>query len=341
MRKTILLSSMLLLVVLLLTACQPANSGANNDMVNNSAADDDSASAEKKVALGMYFRRDEWWQDLEKTAKETAEDNGLEFLVADADGDSATQLQQVETFVSQGVDAIIYAPVDVSATTDIVAEAHDKGIAVVCIELCLEDLTNIDAWVQFDQVKAGYDLAVLAGEFLNENYGGEGKIAVLWEPGNQVHQLRYQGWKQGIAETAPNAVLVAEQDGQSNRDISFTIAENVLTANPDTVIWYPMVEEMAFGVIAALDGAGIDPASVAVYTEGWGQETLDNMAGDKPYLKGAVITPSTILAEGSMQAVADYLNDGTPFTFEMNLGSDIVTTENAVEYFTNLGYTAP
>ena len=225
--------------------------------------------------------------------------------------------------------------------TDIVAEAQEKGIKVVCIELCLEDLTNVDAWVQFDQVKAGYDLGVLAGEFLNENYGGEGKVAILWEPGNLVHQMRYEGWKEGLAETAPNAVYVAEQNGESNRDVSMAIAENVLTANPDTVIWYPMVEEMAFGVIAALDGAGVDPATVAVYTEGWGQETLDNMAGEKPYLKGAVITPSTILAEASVQAVADYLNDGKEFTFEMNLGTDVVTTENAVEYFTALGYTAP
>lgn len=345
MRKTIFLLNMLLLLALLVTACAPAATPAPAASGDEAMPEEEAAPAEmeaaKQVALGMYFRRDEWWQDLEKTAKETAESNGLEFLVADADGDSARQLQQIETFVSQGVSAIVYAPVDASATTDIVAEAHNSGIPVVCIELCLEDLTNVDAWVQFDQVKAGYDLAVLAGQFLNENYGGEGKVAVLWEPGNLVHQLRYEGWKKGIAETAPNAVLVAEQDGKSNRDISFSIAENVLTAHPDTVIWYPMVEEMAFGVIAALDGAGIDPATVAVYTEGWGQETLDNMAGAKPYLKGAVITPSTILASASVQAVADYLNDGTPFTFEMNLGTDIVTTENAVEYFTALGYTAP
>jgi ribose transport system substrate-binding protein len=330
MRKSPFGLSLVLLFGLLLSACQSA-----------AAPPAEEEEDTKQVALGMYFRRDEWWQDLERTAKETAESNGLEFLVADADGDSAEQLQQVETFVSQGVDAIVYAPVDVSATTDIVAEAKSQGIAIVCIELCLEDLTNVDAWVQFDQVRAGYDLGVLAGEFINENYGGEGKYAILWEPGNQVHQLRHEGWMRGISETAPNAELVAEQDGQSNRDISLSITENILTANPDVVVWYPMVEEMAFGVIAGLDGAGVDPASVAVYTEGWGQETFDNMAGDKPYLKGAIITPSTILAEASVQAVADYLNDGTPFTFEMNLGTDVVTPENAVEYFTALGYTEP
>lgn len=346
MRKSIFVLSMLLVFGLFISACQTAAAPvtpAAEENTDNSAAPVvmEEKVQTKQIGLGMYFRRDEWWQDLERTAIAKAEENGFQMVVGDADGDSAVQLQQVETFVSQDVDAIIYAPVDVTATTDIVAEAHAKGIKVVCIELCLEDLSNVDAWVQFDQVKAGYDLGVMAGEFLNENYGGEGKVAVLWEPGNLVHQMRYEGWKKGIAETAPNAVLVAEQDGQSNRDVSMSIAENILTANPDTQIWYPMVEEMAFGVIAALDGAGVDPASVAVYTEGWGQETLDNMAGPKPYLKGAIITPSTLLANASVQAVADFYNAGTPFTFEMKVPTDVVTTENAVEYFTALGYTAP
>jgi len=346
MRKSILVMSMLLVFGLFISACQtaaaPVTPAAEEKADDAEAAVVMEEKAEtKQIGLGMYFRRDEWWQDLERTAIAKAEENGFDMVVGDADGDSAVQLQQIETFVSQNVDAIIYAPVDVTATSDIVAEAHEKGIKVVCIELCLEDLSNVDAWVQFDQVKAGYDLGVMAGEFLNENYGGEGKVAILWEPGNLVHQMRYEGWKKGIAETAPNAVLVAEQDGQSNRDVSMSIAENILTANPDTQVWYPMVEEMAFGVIAALDGAGVDPASVAVYTEGWGQETLDNMAGPKPYLKGAVITPSTILANSSVQAVADYYNDGKEFTFEMNVPTDLVTTENAVEYFTALGYTAP
>ena len=162
MRKNLSVLSLLLVLGLLISACQPAAVPEEPAAATEKPVVQEAVEG-KQIGLGMYFRRDEWWQDLEKTAIETAESNGLELLVADADGDSAVQLQQIETFVSQGVEAIVYAPVDVSATTDIVAEAHDKVIAVVCIELCLEDLTNVDAWVQFDQVKAGYDLGVLAG----------------------------------------------------------------------------------------------------------------------------------------------------------------------------------
>jgi hypothetical protein len=47
------------------------------------------------------------------------------------------------------------------------------------------------------------------------------------------------------------------------------------------------------------------------------------------------------LASAAVQAVAYNLNDGTPFTFEMNQETDLITPENAVEYFTARGYTAP
>jgi ABC-type sugar transport system substrate-binding protein len=296
------------------------------------------AAEKKTIALGMYFRRDEWWKDLEKTALETAAANNLELVVQDGDADPAKQLQQMEAFVSQGVKAIIYAPIDESTTAGIVAEAHEKGIKVVCIETCLADRTYIDSWVQFDQEKAGYDLGVMAGEWLNENYDGVGKVAVIINPTNPVQQMRYVGWKEGLKATAPNAEYVAEQNGEDNRATALSVSENILTSNPDVVIWYPFVEEMAFGVIAALDAKGIDPAKVAVYTEGWGQETLDNMAGPKPYIKGAMITPSTTLAKSAVEAVAAYLNKGTALVKDLPQTTDLVTPENALEYFTALGY---
>lgn len=296
------------------------------------------AVAKNKVGLDMYFRRDEWWKDLEKQALASAVENKFELLVQDGDADPAKQLQQLETFVSQGVKAIIYAPIDSATTADIVKTAHDKGIKVVCIETCLDDRTNIDSWVQFDQKKAGYDLGVMAGEWLNKNYDGKGKVAVVINPTNPVQKMRYEGWKEGLMATAPGAEYIAEQNGEDNRATSMSVAETILTANPDVVIWYPFVEEMAFGVIAALEAKGIDPAKVAVFTEGWGQETLDNMAGPKPYVKGAMITPSTTLAKAAVDAVGAYINNGTALVKDLPQVTDLVTPENALEYFKARGY---
>jgi ribose transport system substrate-binding protein len=296
------------------------------------------AAEKSKVGLDMYFRRDEWWKDLEAQALKSADENKIELLVQDGDADPAKQLQQLETFVSQGVKAIVYAPIDAATTADIVKTAHDKGIKVLCIETCLDDRTNIDSWVQFDQKKAGYDLGVMAGEWLNKNYGGKGKVAIVINPTNPVQKMRYEGWKEGLKATAPGAEIVAEQNGADDRATAMSVAENVITANPDVVVWYPFVEEMAFGVIAALDAAGVDPAKVAVFTEGWGQETLDNMAGPKPWVKGAMITPSTTLAKAAVDAVGAFLNNGTALVKDLPQTTDLVTPENALEYFKARGY---
>jgi ribose transport system substrate-binding protein len=323
MRKTSLFifTTVMIVTMLILSACGGA------------------APTKKTIALGMLFRRDEWWKALEITAIDTAQAHNLVLLVQDADDDTAKQLQQMETFVSQKVSAIIYAPIDTTTTAAVVADAHAKGIKIVCIEECLDDRSNVDSWVQFDQKKAGYDLGVMAGKFLNDKYGGNGKVAIIYAPTNQIQQMRVEGWKEGLKATAPNAVYVAEQDGQDNRATAMSVAENILTANPDTVVWFPVVEEMSFGVIAALDAKGIDPAKVGVYAEGWGQETLDNMAGPKPYLKGSIITPSTTLASAAVELVAAWLEHGTPFPKDVPQSSDLVTTENAVEYFKGRGFT--
>ena len=328
--------TILVFASMLLSACTPAAPAAAVPATSAPAA---VAPAKKTIAMDMFFRRDEWWKDLEKTALETSAQNNFELLVQDADADNSKQLQQMETFVTQNVKGIIYAPIDTKATSGIVADAHAKGIKIICIELCLDDLTNVDAWVQFDQEKAGYTLGEMAGKFLQDKYGGKGKVAVIWDPTNLVQQLRYKGFKAALLKIAPDAVYVAEQNGENNRDKTMSITENILTANPDTVVWFTVVEEMAFGTIAALDAKGIDPAKVAVYAEGWGQETLDNMAGKKPYMKGAIITPSTTLAKAAVEALAANLNDNKPFTKMLAQVTDVVTPDNAVEYFKGRGFT--
>jgi len=325
---SIVLSVVAVLTMLLVAACNASPSASGDE--------------KKVVGLDMYFRRDQWWQDLEKTALQTAQENGLELLVQDADADNAKQMQQLETFLSQNVDAIIYAPIDYNATEGIAADAAAKGIEVVCIELCLEDMSNISAYVQFDQEKAGYDMGLVAAQFLNDKFGGEGKVAMIYDTTNITAQvLRVKGFKAALAEKAPNAVVIAEQNGENNRDKSITITENILTANPDTVIWLGGQQDQGFGIIAALESKGVDPATVAVFAEGWGVETLEALAGDKQYLKAVMVTPSDQLARESVKAVAANLNSGTGYTKDILLQTDIVTNEKAVEYFKKYGIEMP
>ena len=51
------------------------------------------------VGFGMYFYQDQWWKDMKTAALETAAKVGIKLNVADADGDAAKQVSQLEAFI--------------------------------------------------------------------------------------------------------------------------------------------------------------------------------------------------------------------------------------------------
>src|SRR4030042_3878760 len=63
------------------------------------------------VGFGMYFYQDQWWKDMKSAAEATAAKVGITLNVADADGDAAKQVGQLEAWIGMGVKGIIYAPV--------------------------------------------------------------------------------------------------------------------------------------------------------------------------------------------------------------------------------------
>src|SRR4030043_2002941 len=94
------------------------------------------------VGFGMYFYQDQWWKDMKSAAEATAAKVGVTLNVADADGDAAKQVGQLESFIGMGVKGIIYAPVEPEASQSVVAEAKPKGIPVINMESAINDRTN-------------------------------------------------------------------------------------------------------------------------------------------------------------------------------------------------------
>ena len=65
-----------------------------------------------------------------------SEENGFELIFNAADNDPAAQIAAVRSFINQGVDAIVIAPIVEDGWEDVLQEAADAGIPVI-----LEDRT--------------------------------------------------------------------------------------------------------------------------------------------------------------------------------------------------------
>jgi ABC-type sugar transport system, periplasmic component len=326
-KKIISVVLLVILLVSLLVGCQAADSGA--------AKEDDG-----KITLGfiLLYRRDQFYMDLEQAAIAAAEERGIEIIMMDADYVNETEIAQIEAFVSQKVDAIALAPTDTNAPLGAIQAANEAGIPVFVYDTGLDDFTYVETWVGFDAYQSGVDLGTQAAAFINDNYAGTGKVAIVDHPQNPfVLGKRVEGFKDALAELCPGAEIVLQQDGEVKRELAMSIAENVLTAHPDTAVWFGANPDMAYGIIAALESKGIDPEKVAVYGEGWGEETLQWMLGDKPYLKGVLVTPPDKQAAYTIYAVDDYFK-GKTIEKETLIPTDIITKENAAEYFEQYGF---
>ena len=299
---------------------------------NLAAAGEKKTAEEPLVGFGMYFYQDQWWKDMKTAAEETAAKVGVKLNVADADGDAAKQVGQLEAFIGMGVDGIIYAPVEPEASQSVVAEAKEKGIAVINIESALNDRTNIDCWVQLDQYSFGTMLAEEAAKFIDENYGGKGKAFLLVDLSNSVIKDRVRGFKDAFAELSPNSVIVDEQDASSERAKALDTTLQVLTAHPDIAVIFGGNTEMGMGAANAFATIGADPAKVAVYTEGWGAEFYDALVNEPAYMKAYATGPSVPIAEISVTIMADHLLNGTPLNEIETVEMQLLTKDNIDEF---------
>jgi ribose transport system substrate-binding protein len=91
------------------------------------------------------------------------------------------------------------------------------------------------------------------GEILN----GKGKVGVVgFMPGSASTMQREEGFTREIREKFPQIGLLGVQFGMADRAKSMTVAENMLTANPDLAGLYADNESSADGALRAVKSRG-------------------------------------------------------------------------------------
>lgn len=139
--------------------------------------------------------------------------------------DREQQIQVVETFISQGVNGIVLAPLDNQALTRPAEEAVKAGIPVVIIDSDLKSDKHT-SFVATDNNKGG----VLAAERLAELLGGKGKIILMrYQEGSASTMNREAGFVDTVKQKFPGlAFLSSDQYAGPTRESAFKTAQNLL-----------------------------------------------------------------------------------------------------------------
>ena len=237
----------------------------------------------------------------------------VELTVVDAGGDAAKQLQQVETFISQKVDAIIMQPQEQEACSPAIDKAKAAGIPIInCNSLTI---TEPDAYVGSNDSES----AEIAMTYIAEQLGGKGNVLMMHgHPGQTAEVKRTEGAMDILAQN-PDMTLLDEQTADWDRAEAMTLMENWIQAYGDQInAVFCQNDEMALGALNALVQAGKKDNVLVV-----GVDAIDDALQSVKDCKGQ--------AEGAIEA-AYKLAKGESVEKEILIPFILVTTENVDEY---------
>ena len=200
------------------------------------------------------------WRAAETTVTRLeAEERGIELKFADAQQKQENQIKAIRSFIAQGVDAILIAPVVATGWDEVLEEAQDAEIPVVLLDRTVDaDESLYLTAVTSDLVHEGQ----VAGEWLaTEMDGADCRIVELQgTTGSSPAIDRKNGFEQGIAGH-DNLEIVRSQTGDFTRAQGKVVMESFLKAEGGENICalYAHNDDMAVGAIQAIKEAGLTP----------------------------------------------------------------------------------
>jgi D-xylose transport system substrate-binding protein len=188
-----------------------------------------------------------------------------EILYSNADQDAAQQQQQVEAAITEGANVIVLDPVDATAAAGMVTRANQSDIPVVSYDRLIED-ADLTSYVSFDNVYVGK----LQGDSLSDKLKEDGSpkgpiIKINGDPADSNAALFKKGSSGAFEQRGVD--IAKEYDTPDWLPANAQQeAEGAITAlgKDGFAAIYAANDGTASGVIAALKGAGIDPATKPV-----------------------------------------------------------------------------
>ena len=270
------------------------------------------------------------------------EEKGYEVTVVDGNNDQAKQTEQVNTFITQGVDALIINPVMTSAADTIIAAVQQADVPTVLInrEPTAEQMAayNKLVYVGCDAAQSG----TFQGEIIleTENKGdinGDGKVSYIMiqgDPENIDAQLRTEYSVKALKDAGMEVEELDLQRGDWDRNKGQEIAQNDLAKFGDQIeVVFCNNDDMAIGALQAIQAAG-RTVNKDIYLVG--VDALDAALNEvvNGNLTGTVLNDAQSQASQAVASMEDLLGGKTFAEGEQSIYVDYVkvTPENASEF---------
>ncbi len=338
--RAILTGTALVAAVGLLAGC--TGGGADEDsVVDQGTSSEENAATGDTVVIGFSGpAADHGWLGAINSGAQAAADSfdDVELRMAEGTNDPIAQIAAVETFVNDGVDAIVLLPTDGAALTEAAIAAMEAGIPVINVDREFSSPFAARATILGDN----YGMGVSAGTYICEQLGDNPDAIVAEIAGIDSLPLT-QDRSRGFADALSDCGL----DVTARVAADFTVAggeqaaSQLLSANPQIDAIWNHDDDQGIGVLAAIESAGRD--EFFMMGGAGSRSAMEAIQADDSVLKATVIYPSTQAADGialarliaQSKTMGDLITPSVPN--RIVLDAPVVTKDN-VEQFIDLSF---
>jgi len=250
---------------------------------------------EKSLSNEYWRTLKEGYEQAEKVVSEAVEITVKVDGTTD-EGDEIGQQAMTENMINENCNAILLSPISDSNLTSAVENAKKKDVMVVNVNDGL--IADADYFVGPNAYQNGQ----LAAEWISEQLGDEGQVAIVVGIAKAfAARQRTAGFNEWIADNNSNLEVVAEQNGDWDRQKSKELAATWIQQYPDLKAIFCNNDTMALGVVEAVKEANADVLVVGVdgigeaydsIREGELSATVDSF----PYYKAQVAVECSLRA---------------------------------------------
>ncbi|MEN1783717.1 MAG: sugar ABC transporter substrate-binding protein [Bacteroidota bacterium] len=270
-----------------------------------------------RLTIGVSFEtlQTEYWVTSINAIEAACEKHNIRFLSAVSNGDANRQFEQVNNFISRGVDGIIIAPKDGNTVIPVIKAANRANIPIV-----LYNRSPAKDIGQYVTVAANnYDIAFHTTKYLCELARQSGRqwkaLELIGNLGDINAVERSKGFNAAIAQYPNDVEVVAAVPTEWNQEKALAGTTNALQAHPDIDFIFSASDFLIPPIVSALKNADkyhpIGHEKHVLFGAFDGDATAYQLLKEG-YLDADGVQDVFFECEASVQAVVDILKGNPP-----------------------------
>ncbi|MGC8668262.1 MAG: substrate-binding domain-containing protein [Chthonomonadales bacterium] len=233
-----------------------------------------SPSSTRRIRIaGIVFQEDQFFRLVLFGMRQAAREAGVELLEANSQNKPEKEIELVNTYAAQGVDAICISPLSQRGSVAALKQAKQKGVVIIA------DNTPVEGDVQSSYIECnagnlGEQTGKAARSYIQQTLGGKANLAIIAFDSEVPEQskARTQGFLKQVADL-PGVRIVAKQDAWLPEQ-AVRVVTDILTAHPEINLIWAANEGGTIGAVMAVKNAG-KAGKIAVFGTDASEQLLD------------------------------------------------------------------